>query len=99
MLLISFSQVCEQNFGEVDRLPEANSSVITVLGSDDQLAVSAGLMWQDFEVCLVGLFVSSWWHCWCIPSVTIPLLLISLYKTLSSASILIKISDSTLYCC
>lgn len=28
MLLISFSQVCEQNFGEVDRLPEADCSVL-----------------------------------------------------------------------
>lgn len=82
MLLISFSQVCEENFDEVDRLPEADSSVL-LLGSDGQLAVSAGLVWQDFKMCLVGLFVSSWWRCWCTPSVPIPLLLISQYKTLS----------------
>lgn len=81
MLLISFSQVHEQNFDEIDRLPEADSSVL-LLGSDDQLAISTRLVWQDFKVCLAGLFVSSWWHCWCTPSV-LPLLLISQYKTLS----------------
>lgn len=62
MLLISFSQVCEQNLDKVDRMPEAVSSVL-LLGSNDQLAVSAGLVWQDYKVCLVGLFVSFWWHC------------------------------------
>lgn len=63
-------------------MPEADSSVL-LLDSDDQLAVSAGLVWQDFKVYLVGLFVSSWWHCWYAPSVPIPLLLISQYKSLS----------------
>lgn len=82
MLLISFMQVCEQNFDQVDRLPEGDGSEL-LLGSDDQLALSAELVWQDFKVCLVGLFVSSWWHCWRTPSVPIPLLLISQYKTLS----------------
>jgi len=40
VVLISFSQVCEQSFGKVDRSHEAGSSVL-LLGSDDQLAVSA----------------------------------------------------------
>lgn len=40
VLLISFSQVCWQNSGKVDRLHEADSSVL-LLGSDSQLAVSA----------------------------------------------------------
>lgn len=99
MLLISFSQVHEQNFDEIDRLPEADSSVL-LLGSDDQLAISARLVWQNFKVCLAGLFVSSWWHCWCTPSVTSFATYLTVQNSQQAgASILIKISGSTLHCC
>lgn len=82
MLLISFSQVCEQNFGKVDRLHEADSSVL-LLGSDDQLAVSArmglaglqGVLGRAACQSLVALSVYS--------LCTYPFALTSQYKTLS----------------